>query len=149
MRARTHIASSLSALVLIAALLCPATSFAQAASAESSGVDEAGSTAQTDPTQTDPSEAKPELPASDDPLINEPSPGSTKRTYKQHSPGEKAYDVLLLRPWDLLGLVVSSVAFVPTALLCAPSGRYEVETALDILVVEPYENVFERRLGNF
>lgn len=65
------------------------------------------------------------------------------------SAGEAIYDVAVLRPFDFLGFVVSTAAFVPAAVMTAPGGRSSIEEAFDILVVEPYEVVFQRPLGDF
>lgn len=68
---------------------------------------------------------------------------------KKHrfSASEKAFDAVLIRPFDFCGFLVSSAAFVPAALMTSPTGRESIENAYDLLVREPKENVFDRPLG--
>jgi len=141
MRRSTTNAGRLPALLLMVTLACPMTAWSQEAA--SAGAEEAAS----------------EVVAADsadgaegevvDPPADEPAPPKPLKAGREHTAGEKTYDALVLRPFDFLGLCVSSVAFLPAAILTAPSGRYEVETALDLFVIEPSENVFERPLGRF
>lgn len=130
---RSH---ALSGLLSLALLVAPATAW-------SADPDEEAAATQTPAPASE--EAPPEVIGE---VVVEVTPEPVKRR-NDHTFGEKTYDVLVLRPFDFLGLIASSVAFVPAAVLTAPNGRYEVETAYDVFVVEPAENVFERELGKF
>lgn len=59
------------------------------------------------------------------------------------------FDLLILRPIGLVALAIGAAALLPAALLTAPNGRASVETALDLFVRAPMEDVFGRKLGDF
>ncbi len=59
------------------------------------------------------------------------------------------FDLLILRPIGLVALAVGAATLLPAALLTAPNGRASVETALDLFVRAPMEDVFGRKLGDF
>ncbi len=145
MRRPTNRIAALPGLLLIAALACPPGALAQqadeaAAEAEQQVADEAEQQVADEAESTDE--------AADAASEPPPTPQPARRR-REHTTWEKIYDATVLRPFDFLGLCVSSVAFVPVAILASPSGSYEIETALDLLVIEPAENVFERDLGDF
>ena len=64
-------------------------------------------------------------------------------------PGAMVFDVMVLRPLGFSVFVVGAVLFLPAALLTAPAGRDSVETALEIFVTAPANDVFQRPLGDF
>jgi len=61
--------------------------------------------------------------------------------------GVKTFDAAVLRPMGCLALIVGVGIFIPAAALVAPSGKDNLETALDYFVLEPYRDTFERPLG--
>jgi len=61
----------------------------------------------------------------------------------------QAVDVVLLRPLGFVVLAVGSAMFVPAVIVTAPGGRDNIEGALDFFVITPYQDVFERPLGEF
>jgi len=71
-----------------------------------------------------------------------------KAKTRQFSFGAKSFDAGFVRPLEFCGLIVSSAAFVPASIMTLPSGKSSIEDAYDMLVREPSENVFDRRLGD-
>lgn len=61
--------------------------------------------------------------------------------------GVQTFDAAVLRPMGFAALVVGAGLFVPAAILVAPSGKENLETALDHFVLQPYKGTFERPLG--
>lgn len=59
------------------------------------------------------------------------------------------FDLLILRPIGVVSLAVGAAALLPVALLTAPNGRDSVETALELFVRAPMDDVFRRKLGDF
>jgi hypothetical protein len=58
------------------------------------------------------------------------------------------FDLLVLRPFGLVGLGVGCVLYVPAALVSLADRDALVE-ATEFFVVAPAQNVFTRRLGDF
>ena len=65
------------------------------------------------------------------------------------SVGRKTYDVLVLRPLQVTGLIFGTALFIPAAIITSPGGRDPIEEAWDYFVVVSYEDAFERSLGRF
>jgi hypothetical protein len=65
------------------------------------------------------------------------------------NPAVAAFDVMIVRPLGLLVLPVGVAAFIPAALLTAPSGMDTLQEALELFVISPAEYVFTRPLGDF
>jgi hypothetical protein len=61
--------------------------------------------------------------------------------------GVRTFDAAVLRPLGFAALVVGAGLFVPAAILVAPSGKDNLETALEHFVLKPYQATFERPLG--
>jgi hypothetical protein len=59
------------------------------------------------------------------------------------------FDVVIIRPLQLGVLVVGAAAFVPVAAMTAANGRESFDTALEIFVTGPINDVFQRPLGDF
>ena len=76
---------------------------------------------------------------------------ATAPVQKRRGPsnGEAAFDAIALRPWEFLGLIASSAAFIPAAILTSPGGRGSISDAYDTLVRDPADYVFNRPLGDF
>lgn len=66
----------------------------------------------------------------------------------QPSTTAKVLDALILRPLGFLVLPVGVAAFIPCALLAAPSGMENVRAALELFVTSPASYVFTRPLGD-
>ncbi|MBW2385692.1 MAG: hypothetical protein JRG92_18830 [Deltaproteobacteria bacterium] len=63
--------------------------------------------------------------------------------------GAGTFDVLVLRPLGALGTVVGFAMFIPAAILSAPGGKDNINSAWDLFVVEPADSAFRRSLGDF
>lgn len=64
-------------------------------------------------------------------------------------PLEIGVDAVIFRPLGLVTLAVGAVLFVPAIALSTPNLRATYEEAMEIFLRIPYENVFERPLGDF
>ena len=62
---------------------------------------------------------------------------------------EKGFDVVVLRPMGFAAEIVAAAAYIPAVVLASPSGKDGISTVTDILIMRPYEAVFERQLGDF
>ncbi len=58
-------------------------------------------------------------------------------------------DGLIVRPLAMARVVVGAILSVPAIILASPSGREGIEGAYDILIVEPFEYAFTRKVGDF
>jgi hypothetical protein len=79
----------------------------------------------------------------------DPAPQAPSLGARIHDGGMVAYDAALLRPVGAIRTVAGSVIFLPMALLALPGGRENVESAFDQLVAYPFEQTFQRPLGEF
>lgn len=64
-------------------------------------------------------------------------------------PLEIGMDVLIVRPLALSTLVVGAVMLVPALLISAPNVMATMDEALENFIEIPYEDAFERELGEF
>lgn len=65
------------------------------------------------------------------------------------NPAVAGFDVVIVRPLGLAALAVGAVFFLPVALVTAANGKDSLQTALEIFVTGPAQNVFQRPLGDF
>jgi hypothetical protein len=61
--------------------------------------------------------------------------------------GERAFDVVVLRPFGAAQLILGSAFFVVIGPLSWPGGGFD--EALDMFVQAPFDNTFTRKLGDF
>jgi hypothetical protein len=75
----------------------------------------------------------------------------TKTAAASNGPGvgSKIFDCAVLRPFGFATTVVGGGFFVLAAVLAAPSGVDNIQTAWEHFVVTPVENTFKRPLGDF
>ena len=59
------------------------------------------------------------------------------------------FDLVILRPLGLAALIVGSVALFPAAVMSLAGGEDATQTAVDLFVVDPWRDVFQRPLGDF
>ena len=60
-----------------------------------------------------------------------------------------AFDLLIIRPLGLAAAAIGAALFLPVALLTAPMGRDGIQTAKEIFITVPSQEVFKRPLGEF
>ena len=65
------------------------------------------------------------------------------------SPAAVVFDAVLLRPLGLVRTVIGAAFFVPAAVVTSPGGLDSIEEALELFVLVPAKDVFERPLGDF
>ena len=65
------------------------------------------------------------------------------------SVADKTYDAVLLRPLAAFGLVVGGVMFVPAIMLGVMNGPDGMKETWNVFVEHPYEQTFDRPLGEF
>jgi hypothetical protein len=62
----------------------------------------------------------------------------------------KGIDVTLVRPLATARVVIGCLFFIPAAILSAPAGREEgFDVAFDVMIAEPSEYAFQRKVGEF
>jgi hypothetical protein len=62
----------------------------------------------------------------------------------------KGIDVTLVRPLATVRVVIGCLFFIPAAILSAPAGREEgFDVAFDVMIAEPSEYAFQRKVGEF
>ena len=59
------------------------------------------------------------------------------------------FDVVVVRPLDVVAIVVGAVFVVPVALVTWPTGRETIDRAIERFVKVPARSAFERPLGDF
>ena len=64
-------------------------------------------------------------------------------------PLEIGMDVLVVRPLAISTLVVGAAMLVPALLISAPDLTTTMDEALENFILIPYEDAFERELGEF
>ena len=62
---------------------------------------------------------------------------------------EIGLDLVVLRPLGLVALAGGVGLFVPAVILTAPGGSEGVTDSVDIFVVTPWRDLFDRPLGDF
>lgn len=63
--------------------------------------------------------------------------------------GAATFDVVVLRPVGFVAFVASAVAFLPAALISAPMAPDATRDAWNRFVMERFDEVFRRPLGEF
>ena len=61
---------------------------------------------------------------------------------------DTGFDLVVLRPPGLVGLVGGVFLFVPAVILTAPGGSEGVTDSVDIFVTTPWRDLFDRPLGD-
>ena len=61
----------------------------------------------------------------------------------------KGMDVMLVRPLATARVAIGALFFVPAAILSSPTGREGFDEAFDLLIAEPSEYAFQRKVGEF
>lgn len=64
-------------------------------------------------------------------------------------PIEIGFDVVIIRPLGFATVIVGAALFVPAVALSLPNLSTTFDEALEIFITIPYENLFERPLGEF
>ena len=59
------------------------------------------------------------------------------------------FDAVVVRPISVCAAIVGAVLFVPVFILSAAGGREARDEALEMFVIIPAKNVYERPLGEF
>jgi hypothetical protein len=72
---------------------------------------------------------------------------STSSGWQHHSLA--VFDVVVIRPLDVVAIVVGAVFVVPVALVTWPTGRETTDRAIERFVMVPVRSAFERPLGDF
>ncbi len=62
---------------------------------------------------------------------------------------ETGFDLVVLRPLGLVGLVGGACLFVPAVILTAPGGSEGVTDSVDIFLKTPWRDLVERPVGDF
>ena len=65
------------------------------------------------------------------------------------NPAAIGFDVVIVRPLRVVAVGVGAAFFLPAALFCSPGGMDAIEQAYEKLVQQPYEQAFEKPLGEF
>lgn len=58
-------------------------------------------------------------------------------------------DITIVRPLASLRVLIGGVLLIPAAIMSSPGGNDSVNEAYDLLVREPMEYAFDRKLGDF
>ena len=61
---------------------------------------------------------------------------------------DMGFDVIILRPAGVVGLVAGVGLFLPAVILTAPGGTEGVTDSVDIFLATPWRDLFERPLGD-
>ena len=72
---------------------------------------------------------------------------STSSGWQHHTLA--VFDAVVVRPLDVVAIVVGAVFVVPVAIVTWPTGRETIDRAIERFVKVPARSVFERPLGDF
>lgn len=75
--------------------------------------------------------------------------GATRAMADTQSIIDKTYDAALLRPLSAFGMVIGGVMFIPAVMLGAANGPDGMEETWNVFVEHPFEQTFDRALGEF
>ena len=59
------------------------------------------------------------------------------------------FDLVVLRPLAVAALVVGAAMLPPVALMASPGGMEGLREASELFVTEPFQEAFQRPLGDF
>ena len=82
-------------------------------------------------------------------IAAEPAPTPTPRENRFEHAAAIGFDVVILRPLAVAAFVVGAALFGPVALMALPGGEERLREAQELFVIEPFQEAFQRPLGDF